>query len=386
MGSGKRKNNRMSEETARILVVDDNANNCELLTRRLAMRGYDAESVQSGRQAIAAIEAGPFDLVLLDIVMPEMSGYDVLWAIREKRGRAELPVIMATARDDSQDIIEALELGANDYVTKPIDMKVMMARVDTQLALKFTNDHNRKLLSRLEARNDFIRAAFGRYLTDEVVEQLLDSPTGLALGGDLHELTILFADLRGFTPLAEQLSPTEVVRLVNNFFGVMTDVIGVHGGTINEFFGDGILAFFGAPVPMENHARTAVACALEMQQAMEDVNRINGMDGLPTVEMGIGLNTGDVVVGNIGSEKRIKYGIVGNAVNVAARIQASCDGGRVLASESTVTCAGEGLDLDGVYGVRAKGLQQAVTVYDIRGIGGEYDIRLDKPSPRAADG
>lgn len=376
----------MNDKTARILVVDDNATNCDLLTRRLTGRGYEAMSVQCGQDAVDRAMGDNLDLMLLDIVMPEMSGFDVLREVRNHHGRAQLPIIMATARDDSRDIIEALELGANDYVTKPIDMQVLLARVQTQLALKFADDHNRELLRQLKARNDFIRAAFGRYLADEVVERLLDSPQGLALGGDLHELTILFADLRGFTPIAERLPPTSVVRLVNNFFGVMTEVIGQHGGTINEFYGDGILVFFGAPVPLENHARTAIACALEMQRAMDTVNAMNAADGLPILKMGVGLNTGDVVVGNIGSEKRVKYGIVGNAVNVAARIQSECEGGHVLASASSVERAGSDLQLTNMYGVQAKGLKNEVTVHDITGIGGEYDIRLAAESHRVADG
>ena len=368
------------------MVVDDSVSNCDLLARRLSARGYEVVAAQRGQEALEQVQERAPDLMILDIVMPEMSGFAVLRELRSRYTRAELPVIMATARGESRDIIEALELGANDYVTKPIDIQVLLARVQSQLALKFAHDHNRQLLKQLEARNEFIRAAFGRYLADEVVEQVLDSPSGMALGGDLHELTILFADLRGFTPIAERLSPTEVVRLVNNFFGVMADVIDQYGGTVNEYYGDGILAFFGAPVPLENHGRTGIACSLAMQQGMDTVNRINAEHGLPKLKMGIGLNSGDVVVGNIGSERRVKYGIVGNAVNVAARIQGGCEGGRVLASESTVQCAGDGLQVNEVFGVRAKGFKQAVTVYDIGGIDGGHSAHLVCRSNRVADG
>lgn len=355
----------MSEVRARILIVDDNVSNCDILARRLERRAFETVSVYSGIQALELIASDSFDLVLLDIMMPVMSGIEVLQKIRAQHLRSDLPVIMATAKDASEDIVQAIDLGANDYVTKPIDFKVMLARVETQIELKHASDRNRALVTQLEARNAFIQNAFGRYLADDVVEELLSSPEKLKPGGELRNLTILFADLRGFTRISESLSAVDVVNLVNNFFGVMTDVITEHHGTINEFYGDGILVFFGAPVTQPEHARMGVRCALAMQQAMDKVNTLNRHAGLPDVAMGIGINSGDVVVGNIGSEKRIKYGIVGSPVNLAARIEGHAEGGKVLVSEHTLGLAGEAFITAAERSVTAKGIDKPVTVYEI---------------------
>ena len=358
----------MSEEPRRILVVDDNADNRDLLSRRLEKRGYTTVCADSGRAALDLLEQEPFDLVLLDIMMPEISGIDVLKMVRSKRSMADLPIIMATAKDTSEDIVRALKLGANDYVTKPIDFPVLFARVHTQLDLKYANDRNHELVGQLKSRNEFIRSIFGRYVSDSVVEQLLSTPDALRLGGETKQLTVMFADLRGFTPIAESLPPASVVDMLNNHFGVMTDVIEEFNGTINEFYGDGILAFFGAPVPSEDHARAALRCAGEMQRLMQRVNQINTEAGLPTLSMGIGINTGNVVIGNIGAHTRSKYGIVGSPVNLAARIQSSAAAGEVLASQATLTAAGDGVEYQEERTIEAKGIDHPVAVYQVMGV------------------
>jgi len=358
----------MSEESRRILVVDDNADNRDLLSRRLEKKGYVTVCADSGRAALDLLEKEPFDLILLDIMMPEISGIDVLKMVRSKRSMAELPIIMATAKDTSEDMVRALKLGANDYITKPIDFPVLFARVQTQLALKYANDRNHELVGQLKARNEFIRSIFGRYVSDSVVEQLLGEPDALRLGGETKHLTVMFADLRGFTPIAESLPPASVVEMLNNFFGVMTDVIDEFNGTINEFYGDGILAFFGAPAPLEAHARAALRCGNQMQQLMERVNQINTDAGLPTLAMGIGINTGNVVIGNIGAHTRSKYGIVGSAVNLAARIQSSAAAGEVLASQATLAAAGNGVEYREERTIQAKGIDQPVSVFQVTGV------------------
>src|SRR6266571_7007594 len=166
-----------------LLVVDDNEMNRDMLARRLARLGYTVAVAADGYQALTMIEAQPFDLVLLDIMMPGISGLDVLKVLRERYSVADLPIIMATAKDQSEDIVTAMRLGANDYVTKPLDFPVVLARTETQLALKRAMQEIQRLAAQLEVRNRFIRDTFGRYLTDEVVTSLLDSPAGLQLGG-----------------------------------------------------------------------------------------------------------------------------------------------------------------------------------------------------------
>lgn len=358
----------MAQKAPIILVVDDNAGNLELLSRRLQKKGYATVCAKSGKKALTLLEEQSFDLVLLDIMMPEMSGTKVLETIRTKSTMEGLPVIMATAKDSSEDMVHSLKLGANDYITKPIDFPVLFARVQTQLALKAANDKNHKLVGQLESRNEFIRSIFGRYVSDNVVEQLLTTPDALRLGGETKNLTIMFSDIRGFTPIAESLPPTSVVEMLNNYFGVMTDVIDHYKGTINEFYGDGILVFFGAPMPMEDHARVSLECACSMQQHMSRVNEINSEAGLPELAMGIGINTGNVVVGTIGAHTRSKYGIVGSPVNLAARIQSKASAGEVLAAEVTLIAAGPGVESSEARTIEAKGIEHPVSVYQIMGL------------------
>jgi adenylate cyclase len=367
-----------SEKAAhgRLLVVDDNELNRDMLSRRLSSRGYTVSVAGGGKRALEMIEAEAFDLVLLDIMMPEVGGLQVLGAVRARHSRAELPVIMATARDQSQDVVEALRLGANDYVMKPIDFPVVLARIEAHLSLKRAMEEIQRLARSLELRNDFIRRTFGRYLSDEVVAGLLEGSEGLKLGGEKRKVTILMSDLRGFTSVEEALPPEVVVKILNNYLEAMVNVITKHRGTIDEFIGDAILVLFGAPVSRSDDARRAVACAIEMQLAMASVNEWHRRQGLPEVEMGIAVNTGPVVVGNIGSDKRAKYGVVGSHVNLTARIESFTVGGQVLISESTLGEAGPDVRVGRQAAIQAKGFREPITAYELKGIWGEYGLAL----------
>lgn len=223
-----------------------------------------------------------------------------------------------------------------------------------------------------------IRKTFGRYLTDQVVANLLESPLGLKLGGERRKITILTSDLRGFTATSERLSPEEVIKILNLYLGFMVDAIAKYQGTIDEFMGDGILVLFGAPTSREDDAKRAVACAVEMQLAMDSVNKQIEQWGLPPLEMGIGINTGEVVVGNIGSEKRTKYGVVGSQVNLTYRIESYTTGGQILISEPTLKDAGPIVIIAGQKEVLPKGVKQPIIIYEVGGIGGKYNLSLSK--------
>jgi class 3 adenylate cyclase len=365
-----------NEGLGRVLVVDDNEMNRDMLSRRLSGRGYTVTIAAEGEAALRFLGSQDFDAVLLDVMMPGITGIEVLRRIRSSSSESDLPVIMVTARDAAEDVVEALRLGANDYVTKPLDFSVVLARLRTQLSLKRQKDEIRRLAEGLEIRNRFIQQTFGRYLSDEIVSGLLESPQGLELGGEQRRVTILMADLRGFTWIAEKLTPDQVVRLLNSYLGAMADVILAHQGTIDEFIGDAILAVFGAPVLREDDARRAVACAVSMQMALAALNRRNQGEGLPRVEMGVAVHTGDVVVGNIGSEKRAKYGVVGSPVNHTGRIESFTVGGQVLISETTLAEAGPDVRVGERLSVDAKGAREPIACYDLRGIGAPYDASL----------
>lgn len=242
--------------------------------------------------------------------------------------------------------------------------------------LRLEQEKLKEANGQLELHNRFIRETFGRYVSNEVVASLLASPEKLQLGGEKRQVTILMSDLRGFTSVAERLAPEQVVTIINRYLGTMVDVILQYQGTINEFIGDAILVIFGAPIWHEGHAQRAVACAVAMQLAMDSVNAENLQDGLPEVEMGIGVNTGEVVVGNIGSHKRTKYGIVGSPVNLTGRIESYTIGGQILVSETTRQAVGPILSIAQQMEVEAKGVDRPITLHDVRGIGGAYNLFL----------
>ena len=223
-----------------------------------------------------------------------------------------------------------------------------------------------------------IRKTFGRYLTDDVVATLLEHPENAKIGGERRKITILTSDLRGFTATAERLPPEEVVQVLNIYLGYMADVITEYKGTIDEFMGDGILVLFGAPTGREDDAERAIACAVAMQLAMPAVNKEMKKLGLSALKMGIGINTGEVVVGNIGSTKRTKYGVVGSQVNLTYRIESYTTGGQILITPSTLEAVGKKLRIDGEKQVQPKGVKEPITIYDIGGIGKPYNLYLTR--------
>ena len=228
------------------------------------------------------------------------------------------------------------------------------------------------LNGQLELRNKLLSETFGRYLSDEIVRQLLETPEGLALGGKKRTLTILMSDLRGFTAMSERMEAQNLISMLNHYLGQMTEIIQRRGGTIIEFIGDGILAIFGAPVPSQSHASDAVAAAVEMQERMEAVNAWNAQRAYPELEMGIGINTGEVIIGNIGSEKRTKYGVVGSHVNLCGRIESYTVGGQVLISPETRRQISEPLEIAMVQEVFPKGCAAPLKLSQVTGIGGAY--------------
>ena len=225
-------------------------------------------------------------------------------------------------------------------------------------------------------QRDFIRNAFGRYVSPEVAKTLLESPEGLRLGGHKREVTVLMSDLRGYTRFAEHGDPASVMEVLNDYLGRMTDLIIEHGGTINEFIGDAIFAVFGAPLDHKDHAERAAAAALAMQRAMGQINRDNIARDRPRFEMGIGVHTGEVVVGNIGSEQRAKYAVVGAAVNLAARVEGCTVGGQIFVTAQTLEPIGDLAEVADPVHAELKGIEEPVALYELRGLRGRFAQRL----------
>jgi len=223
-----------------------------------------------------------------------------------------------------------------------------------------------------------IRQIFGRYITDQVVAKILENPAGLNMGGEKKELTLLVSDLRGFTTIAESISPEEAIKVLNFYFESMVDVITKYQGTIDEFMGDGILVLFGAPITKENDPERALACAIEMQLAITQVNEQIKQWGHSSLAMGIGINTGEAIVGNIGSEKRTKYGVVGSQVNLTYRIESQTLGGQIVIAQTTLDKIQKNTPvvIKEVKQVNLKGIKEPVSIYNIAGIEGNYNLYL----------
>ena len=294
-----------------------------------------------------------------------MDGHEVLRRIKEHPEWRATPVIVISGRQDMDGIIECIEAGADDYLFKPFNPVLLQARIKAGIERKRWHDREELYRQQLERNEKFIRATFGRYLSDEIVTDILERPEGLELGGDLRRVTIMMADIRGFTTISERLAPAQVVTLINRYLGAMTDIIMAHQGTIDEFIGDAILAVFGAPQHRDDDADRAVRCALAMQQAMEEINQQNAEDDLPEISTGIALNTGDVIAGNIGSERRSKYGFVGHPMNVTSRIEDVTAGGEILIAGSTLEALQGDYRIGQSRELNVKGIDELLQVHPV---------------------
>ncbi len=365
----------------RILIVDDTPANIQTLAAILKQQGYQTSVATHGKMALEVLARVPADLVLLDVMMPEMDGFETCRQLKANEAWRHIPVIFLTAKTETADIVQGFEVGAVDYVAKPFNTHELLARVNTHLTLAELRRSLSQKNAELARAHELVRRAFGRYVSEEIATSLLQSPEALELGGEEREVTILMSDLRGFTALAARLTPPQVIEFLNLYLEAMVEVIGRYQGTIDEIIGDAILVIFGAPVPSPDHPAKAVACGLAMQLAMTEVNRRLGAKGAPELEMGIGIHTGRVVVGNIGSERRTKYAAVGSNVNLAGRIESFTSGGQLLISEDTRAKITAPLRIDGQFTVEPKGAKQRLTLFDVGGLGEPFHLALPNRTP-----
>ena len=356
-----------SEEPGVILAVDDLPENRELVSRLLQKTGHTVITAESGEEALELLDTMGVDVVLLDLVMPGIGGAEVLRQLKDNEQLRATPVVMISGQQDMDQIVGCIEAGADDYLLKPFNPVLLQARISAGIERKRWHDREELYRQQLERREQFIRATFGRYLSDDIVDEILERPEGLELGGDLREVTIMMSDIRGFTSLVEHLPPQQVVTLLNRYLGRMTDIILEFGGTIDEFLGDAVLAVFGAPSRNDDDPDRAVRCALAMQSAMAEVNSANREDGLPEVQMALALNTGSVVAGNIGSERRSKYGFVGHAMNVTSRIEDVAGPGEILISQSTRNRLQGQYQFGASQALSVKGIEEELHVHAVLG-------------------
>lgn len=292
-------------EPARLLIIDDNKINRMILSRTLEQQGHLVETANDGKEGLDKLRAVMFDLVLLDIEMPEMNGFEVLEACLKDVELRQIPIIMTSAMDELDAVVKCVELGAEDYLTKPVNPILLRARVNASLEKKRLRDEQRKL--------------FRTFATKEVAEELLR--TGFSLGGKQVTASVLFADIRSFTTIAESQDPAETIDLLNQYFSLMFDAITNNGGTVNQVIGDGLMAVFGAPIFFEDHCEKSVRAALDMMEQLNVFNKNQLALGKNQIRMGIGIASGTMIAGYTGTQTRAIYTCIGDTVNLASRIE-----------------------------------------------------------------
>ena len=296
----------MADTGARLLVVDDNKVNRLLLARSLETQGHHVQLAENGRVALEMLRAGSFDLMLLDIEMPEMDGFEVLEVLKSDSALSDVGVIVTSAVEGLDSVVRCIELGAEDDLSKPVNPVLLKARISSGLAKKQLRDQQRAMVR--------------RFATPEVADDMQQS--GFALGGRHVRATVMFSDIRGFTSLAEAQTPAATIELLNDYYALMFDAISSHGGVVNQMVGDGLMAIFGAPQALADHSAAAVRAALEMIEMVTMLSAERVAAGLREICIGIGIATGEMVAGYAGTQHRATYTCIGDTVNRAARLEA----------------------------------------------------------------
>lgn len=299
-------NSRTFSDKGRLLVVDDNKVNRLLLSRSLEQQGHSVATAENGLQALEMLRAAVYDLLLLDIEMPEMDGFQVLEHVLADPDLRNIPVIVTSALEGMDSVVRCIELGAEDYLAKPLNPVLLKARINASLEKKRLRDQQRELIR--------------KFATNEVAEDLLVK--GFTLGGRLVDASVMFSDIRSFTTITESQTPDETIDLLNTYYTLMFEAIGNHSGVVNQMIGDGLMSIFGAPVPNPDHSKQAVRAALDMIELIDLFNLDQEAQGKVQIRVGIGIASGSVIAGYTGTFQRATYTCVGDTVNLAARLEA----------------------------------------------------------------
>jgi class 3 adenylate cyclase len=339
-------------QTGTILIADDNRVNRLLLGRGLEQQGHTVVFAEHGRDALDLLRDRQFDLLLLDVVMPELDGYEVLAELKLDPRLRDIPVVMTSSLDELESVVKCVEMGAEDYLTKPINPVLLNARIGASLEKKRLRDQQRELIS--------------KFATKEVADDLLTS--GFALGGKHLEASALFCDIRSFTTIAEACEPAETIELLNDYYTLMMDAIGAEGGIVNQMVGDGLMAIFGAPLPRQDHRQRAVLAARQMITMIRLFNEEQVARERVQIEVGIGIASGQVVAGYTGTQHRATYTCVGDAVNVAARLESHTKvvSRPILIDENTQRGLGDGIVVEPQGELELKGKTRSIRVYSVQ--------------------
>jgi adenylate cyclase len=313
----------------KVLIADDDWLTRDLLATNLTTAGCQVMACSDGEQAWETACRQLPDLAVLDIRMPRLDGLSLCRRLKNDPLTRFVPVIIVTALDAEKEELNAIEAGADDFIGKPYNSLILLTRVRSLLRLKRMSDE-------LESRNFLLHRVLNRYVDQDIADVILTDPDHfLKLGGETRAVTVIFADLRGFTHFTETHSATQVVEMLNQVFAHLTEAVFHNGGTFDKFLGDAVMAFYGAPVSRPDDARRAMRSALEMQQRFTELQADPECQSLSSLGLGIGLHSGDAIVGNIGTERVMDYTVVGDTVNVARRLQEAARPGEILISEVT---------------------------------------------------
>jgi class 3 adenylate cyclase len=338
---------------ARLLVVDDNKVNRLLLSRNLELMGHRAVAAENGRVALEMLRREAFDLVLLDIEMPEMDGFQVLEQLVKDLQLRDLPVIVTSSLEGVDNVVRCIELGAEDYLTKPVNPGLLKARIGASLEKKRLRDQQKELVRRFAA--------------PEVAQDLQQS--GFALGGKRLHGTVMFCDIRDFTPLVESQPPEDTIELINTYYTLMFNAISGQGGIVSHMAGDGLMAVFGAPLPLPDHCDAAVRTALEMIEMIELFNVEQKSAGKPQIRIGIGIASGEMVAGYTGTNERATYTCIGDTVNVASRLESHTKEAKraILIDAATREGLAAKIEVEALGPVTIRGKMQPVEVFAVKG-------------------
>jgi len=356
--------------STQILVVDDTPQNVKLLADLLTAKGYAVVTASSGVQALEKVEKEAPDLVLLDVVMPEMSGYEVCRKIRTNPATATLPVVMVTALDPAQERVKGIDAGADDFLSKPINQQELLARVRSLLRIKLLHDElaewNRTLEQRVEVQVAQLERLerLKRFFSPQLAEMIVSGDAEDPLKSHRREITVVFLDLRGFTSFAETSEPEEVMGVLREYHAEMGALILEHEGTLERFTGDGMMIFFNDPVPVPDAPARAVRMAVAMRGRVDELLvkwKKRGYD----LDFGVGVAQGYATIGAIGFEGRLDYGAIGTVTNLAARLCGEAKPGQILISQRVYGAVDDSVEVEELGGLTLKGFSKSVPAFNV---------------------
>jgi len=355
---------------AKILVVDDTPQNVKLLADLLTAKGYAVVTASSGVQALEKVPNETPDLVLLDVVMPEMSGYEVCRKIRTNPATATLPVVMVTALDPAQERVKGIDAGADDFLSKPINQQELLARVRSLLRIKLLHDElaewNRTLEQRVEVQVAQLERLerLKRFFSPQLAEMIVSGDAEDPLKSHRREITVVFLDLRGFTSFAETSEPEEVMGVLREYHAEMGALILEHEGTLERFTGDGMMIFFNDPVPVPDAPARAVRMAVAMRGRVDELLvkwKKRGYD----LDFGVGVAQGYATIGAIGFEGRLDYGAIGTVTNLAARLCGEAKPGQILIAQRVYGAVDDSVEVEELGGLTLKGFSKSVPAFNV---------------------